>query len=1229
MPDGKVEYEVRADTSKITRDLNEVNQIVQRSAQETQKKVDTIGKTAEKSIKPMTEAAESAAESLDNLGESADDTSKDVNKLGTEAEHTAEKTEDLGKEAEDAAKKIKGQGEESKRSAEHTEKLKTSVDKVNGSLKDAKETIGKYAIAAGAAFTAVSAAAIKSASDAETSFAKVKTLLSDGIMVDDYYNRIKAASANTGVSFGSISESVYSAISASVDESKAVEFTENAVKLAKGGFTEAATAVDVLTTAINAYGLAADDATHISDVLITTQNAGKTTVDELARSMGQTIPIANSANVAIEELSTAYAVMTKNGVATAEAGTQIKAMLNELNATGSNVDKTLRDVTGKSFAELKAEGQTTADVLKTLSDYAESSGKQLADLFGSMEAGSAAFTLVKDGGADFANILDQMQNSAGATEKAYETMSNTIEERFNKLKNRFALAMTGIGENLMPHIEKFADYIDEHFDEISETIEDIGKAAEGAAEFLFKLTKVLWDNKEVVGSAVAGYIAFKTAMSIGNVIQTVVSATKNLTAATKTATTAQEAMNVACNANPYVLLASAIIGVIGALASFAAMSADSTQKITQLSGEVKGLADNAKAAVDEQQRLTDVAAEYERITSTVEDATEKKKQLSELQKTLNDLYGDEKTGIDLVNGSYEDNIKLIEEKNELEKQRRLNQLDADIAEANKKIADATGYQAFTIDFNANDITDEVNEWYSKYKDEMSKAMAKNGYAINIVELLGFGENASLQFSGNITEMIDALVQLEQSIMDSGEAGGNLKDMFDAVHDRKDELITMRDSAASLEEQRRILTEDVQETAETFEAAADATDAYAAAMGFLGKTQENLKKQNTELDETAKALIDEYGSLYDKLKDLEKGGTLNYEQMKKLIEIYPELESKIALTADGYTLETDALGDLRNALDDSVTATVEAERAKTEAVLQGTRERLDAAYKEMSVLAQNGEYTKAAALKKEIEKAQAELANTRSQLSTWDTLGEYVKGGKGKSASSGSSTGGSSGSNSGSGTTVSTSGKGGDAENEKKYDEEYATLKYRHDMGEIDDKTFYKGVNDLKNEYLEENSTKWRSANVSIHQYEESLKKEEDNTGSKSTASGNGSGKTVISIDSYIPTVWDSEEEKKAKLKKGAKLDLTYKSNIRSIETNAATVGSTVASTAPAATASSTAEATLSDVVSAIKDFQTADEHKKISFEVELKARNLTIGKAAVADINDMTNACGKSPLILK
>ena len=87
------------------------------------------------------------------------------------------------------------------------------------------------------------------------------------------------------------SEAVYSAISAGVDTAHAVEFVEKATRLAAGGFTESQTAVDVLTTALNAYGLSVAETERVSDILITTQNLGKTTVNELAASVGKVIPL--------------------------------------------------------------------------------------------------------------------------------------------------------------------------------------------------------------------------------------------------------------------------------------------------------------------------------------------------------------------------------------------------------------------------------------------------------------------------------------------------------------------------------------------------------------------------------------------------------------------------------------------------------------------------------------------------------------------------------------------------------------------------------------------------------------------------------------------------------------------------------------------------------------------------------------------------------------------------
>ena len=174
-------------------------------------------------------------------------------------------------------------------------------------------------------------------------------------------------------------------------------------------------------------------------MLITTQNLGKTTVDELASSMGAVIPVASSVNFGIDELSASYAQLTKNGIATAESGTYLKSMLSELGKSGSLTDKALRELTGKGFADLKKEGKSTSEILNTLSSYAEKNGKTLKDMFGSVEAGSAAMVSAKGDGIEYNEMLDAMQKSAGATQEAFDKMDATPAEQLkgalNELKN--------------------------------------------------------------------------------------------------------------------------------------------------------------------------------------------------------------------------------------------------------------------------------------------------------------------------------------------------------------------------------------------------------------------------------------------------------------------------------------------------------------------------------------------------------------------------------------------------------------------------------------------------------------------------------------------------------------------------------------------------------------------------------------------------------------------------
>lgn len=311
-------------------------------------------------------------------------------------------------------------------------------------------------------------ATTKMAVDFESSFAKVSTLLDDTVVdFDNYKDSLIAGSNETKVAVDEYSEAVYQAISAGVDQTKAVEFTTDAMKLAKGGFTSGASAVDIMTTAINGYNLKAEDATKISDMLITTQNLGKTTVDELSQSMGKVIPIANSVNFGMDELSASYAQLTKNGIATAEAGTYLKQMLSELGKTGSDADKALREMTGKGFADLKKEGVATADILNMMSQYAEQNDMTLKDMFGSVEAGSAALVLAKGSGQEYNEMLAAMNSSAGATQEAFEKMDATPAEQLKGALNELRNSGVKFGAAFVPVITKVSDVLSDAADAFS------------------------------------------------------------------------------------------------------------------------------------------------------------------------------------------------------------------------------------------------------------------------------------------------------------------------------------------------------------------------------------------------------------------------------------------------------------------------------------------------------------------------------------------------------------------------------------------------------------------------------------------------------------------------------------------------------------------------------------------------------------------------------------------
>ena len=308
---------------------------------------------------------------------------------------------------------------------------------IESGLSSLKKTIAALGI--GKMLKDVSQQVWEVGSSFETSFSKASTLFGDvSVDTDNLKSKIADMSKQTGISAEELNETLYQAMSAGIpvteDMGTALAAVQTAAKLSVGGFTSSSTAMSGLTTAINAYGLSADDASRIAAEFILVQNKGVTTVDELASNMGRAISTGSAYGVNLENLNAAYISLTKGGISTAESTTYLSSMMNELGDSGSDVGKVLQEKTGMSFSQLMDNGYSLADVLDILMASVDGDSSALMNLWGSAEAGKAANAILTQGTDNFRQSLDDLGNSSGTTEDAYSTMMDTADGKMKQVK---------------------------------------------------------------------------------------------------------------------------------------------------------------------------------------------------------------------------------------------------------------------------------------------------------------------------------------------------------------------------------------------------------------------------------------------------------------------------------------------------------------------------------------------------------------------------------------------------------------------------------------------------------------------------------------------------------------------------------------------------------------------------------------------------------------------------
>lgn len=492
--------------------------------------------------------------------------------------------------------------------------------------------------------------------------ATISTQVSDDMT--GFMNRVMSITQEIPIKAPEAAKALYEIVSAGHDGADGMKILEVAAKSAIGGLTETATAADAITTILNAYNLSADKASSVSDQLFTTVRLGKTTFGELGSSIAQVAPIAAAYGIGIDEVLAAVASLTKQGTPTAEAMTKIRAAIQG---------------TANELGDAAFQGRTFQEALQLINDKADGSASKMKEMLGTDEGLAAALALTGKNARSAASDLEELRDSLGATEAAFEKMKDEASNQLILLANNIQAYLRPLGENILKEVSDVAKAFNDAFEnnDIEGTIsnlESLVKNAVGA--FLSYKTAIL-----LVQVAQTSYVKTSALSRLATIQHT--TATALLTGALRKQAAAMLAAGKAALTNPYVLAVAGVTALGFAIFKLA----------TQATASEKALAEHNKRVAEMKEWSDNMRTQTEEMLSILKDENKSTLQKVEAYKKLQELYPDELKNLSLQKFLLMDMVevnkmlsKSLDDRAMAQQRATVNSIEKEMSENSKRIS---------------------------------------------------------------------------------------------------------------------------------------------------------------------------------------------------------------------------------------------------------------------------------------------------------------------------------------------------------------------------------------------------------------------------------------------------------------------------------------------------------------------------------------------------------------
>lgn len=410
--------------------------------------------------------------------------------LGSELSAAGVNTANLSAENERLAKTY----DKVKKSQEEIAKVNTALEQNNTSIGNTKKQLAGVIGTAAALGAAIYAGPVKKSRELEAQMSTVKAISNatteDMTRLTDMAKHMGATTQFTAVEAGKALE--YMAM-AGWKTDQMLGGLPGIMNLAAASGEDLGQVSDIVTDALTAFNMTADQSGRFADVLAQASSNANTNVSMMGATFQKVAPVAGTLGYSVEDMSLGIGLMANASVKAETAGTSLKTALANM-AKPTKQMQAYMDKYGISLTNADGSMKTFREVIdnlrSSLGGLSKTEKTAAATAIFGKESFAGMLAIVNASDADFKKVSDAVNNAAGAAERMAAIKLDNLEGDVTLLKSATDGLQTAIGDALLPtfragtqQLTKFVSNLTEFINANPELVRTIVKVTAGLLAF--------------------------------------------------------------------------------------------------------------------------------------------------------------------------------------------------------------------------------------------------------------------------------------------------------------------------------------------------------------------------------------------------------------------------------------------------------------------------------------------------------------------------------------------------------------------------------------------------------------------------------------------------------------------------------------------------------------------------------------------------------------------------